>query len=152
MLRRIFDAEEIAKEFAGTGGGFLGGRQTLGDQIRSRKIDIRFSRQRLASIKERLALIPEAQSVERIVENQAEAIWDKIEIILARFHQVVRQLLQRHDNRPTLDINDEYDMQDLLHALLWLFFDDIRAEEWTPSYAGGASRADFLLKAEKTFI
>jgi len=151
MLRRIFDTEEIAKEFVGMAGGFVGGRQTLGDQIRSRKIDIRFSRQRLASIKERLALIPEAQSVERIVENQ-EAVWSKIEIILTRFHQVARQLRRRHDNRPTLDIDDEYDLQDLLHALLRLFFDDIREEEWTPSYAGRASRVDFLLKAEKTTI
>ncbi|WP_296228699.1 hypothetical protein [Ralstonia sp. UBA689] len=24
-------------------------------------------------------------------------------------------------------------------------FDDVRPEEWTPSYAGGASRVDFLL-------
>ena len=150
MLRRIFDTEEIAKEFVGMAGGFVG--QTLGDQIRSRKIDIRFSRQRLTSIKERLALIPEAQSVERMVENRAEAVWSKIEIILIRFHQVARQLRRRHDNRPTLDIDDEYDVQDLLHALLRLFFDDIREEEWTPSYAGRASRVDFLLKAEKTTI
>jgi hypothetical protein len=45
-----------------------------------------------------------------------------------------------------LDIEDEYDVQDLLHALLHLDFDDIRREEWTPSYAGGAARMDFLLK------
>lgn len=39
-------------------------------------------------------------------------------------------------------------MQYLLHAVLHLHFDDIRAEEWTPSYAGRASRVDFLLKQE----
>ncbi len=43
-------------------------------------------------------------------------------------------------------------MQDLFHALLRLFFDDIRDEEWTPSYAGGHSRIDFLLKAEQIVI
>jgi len=31
-------------------------------------------------------------------------------------------------------------------------FDDIRPEEWTPSYAGTASRMDFLLKKEKIVI
>jgi hypothetical protein len=31
-------------------------------------------------------------------------------------------------------------------------FDDIRPEEWTPSYAGAASRTDFLLKGEKIFV
>jgi hypothetical protein len=41
--------------------------------------------------------------------------------------------------------NDEYDAQDLFNSLLRLFFDDIRREEWTPSYAGGASRIDFVL-------
>jgi hypothetical protein len=51
-----------------------------------------------------------------------------------------------------LHIKDEYDTQDLLHALLHLHFDDIRAEEWTPSYAGGCSRVDFLLKTEGVII
>ena len=47
---------------------------------------------------------------------------------------------------------DEYDVQDLLRALLALYFDDVRPEEWTPSYAGGASRMDFLLKRESVVI
>jgi REase_DpnII-MboI len=62
-----------------------------------------------------------------------------------RFHLVARQLRERHGQRPTLDVTDEYDVQDLFHALLAIDFDDIRKEEWTPSYAGGASRMDFLL-------
>ncbi len=40
----------------------------------------------------------------------------------------------------------------MLHALLKLFYEDIRPEEWTPSYAGGASRMDFLLKNEQIVI
>lgn len=44
-----------------------------------------------------------------------------------------------------MDVDDEYDVQDLFHALLRIPFDDVRPEEWTPSYAGGASRVDFLL-------
>ena len=69
-----------------------------------------------------------------------------------RFHRVVRQIRDRHLDRPTLEIDDEYDVQDLMHALLRLLFDDVRAEEWTPSYAGGSSRVDFLLKNERTFV
>jgi REase_DpnII-MboI len=75
-----------------------------------------------------------------------------IEQIARRFHLVARQLRQRHQDRATLDINDEYDVQDLFHALLKLFFDDVRREEWTPSYAGGHARMDFLLKAEQVVI
>jgi len=153
LLRRIFDTEEIAEQFEGRGPiVVVGGRETLGDQIRSRRDDIRFDRRRLVSVKERLLLIPEAESMRKLTEDRSEAVLEKIEIILTRFHQIARQLRRRHDNRPTLDIEDEYDVQDLLHALLRLFFDDIREEEWTPSYAGGASRVDFLLKLEKTLI
>lgn len=75
-----------------------------------------------------------------------------IGLIGSRFHTVARQLRQRHANRSTLDITDEYDVQDLLHALLRLFFDDIREEEYSPSYAGGASRIDFVLKSEQIVI
>lgn len=71
-----------------------------------------------------------------------------LERICLRFHTVARQLQTRHAERPTLSIEDEYDVQDLMHGLLRLHFDDIRSEEWSPSYAGGASRVDFLLKAE----
>ena len=45
-----------------------------------------------------------------------------LEKLFNRFYQVARQLRSRHDERPTLDISDEYDVQDLLHSLLkeWL--------------------------------
>lgn len=69
-----------------------------------------------------------------------------------RFHMICKQLRVRHDDRNTLDVCDEYDVQDLMHALLCIYFDDIRAEEWTPSYAGSCSRMDFLLKKEKIVI
>ncbi len=69
-----------------------------------------------------------------------------------RFHLVARQLRSRHDSRATLEVEDEYDVQDLLHALLKTSFDDVRAEEWTPSYAGKSARVDFLLKESKLVI
>jgi hypothetical protein len=76
----------------------------------------------------------------------------RIEQIVDRFHSVARQLRQRHDSRATLDVEDEHDVQDLLHALLHIDFDDIRPEEWTPTYGGAAARVDFLLKSEATVI
>lgn len=72
--------------------------------------------------------------------------------LMDRFHLVAKQLRQRYDDRETLDINDEYDAQNLLHGLLKLYYDDVRTEEWNPSYAGGASRSDFLLKDEQIII
>lgn len=72
--------------------------------------------------------------------------------MLERFHVVARQLARRQRDRAPFPMADEYDIQDLMHALLRLRFDDVRAEEWTPSYAGKACRMDFLLKAEKIVI
>jgi hypothetical protein len=72
--------------------------------------------------------------------------------ICDRFHAIAGQLIQRRESRPTLEIKDEYDVQDLLHALLRMYFDDIRAEEWTPSYGGGSSRMDFLLKGHELVV
>ena len=75
-----------------------------------------------------------------------------VQTIFRRFSLVAHQLLKRHDHRGTLEIRDEYDVQDLLHSLLHLFFDDVRPEEWTPSYAGRSTRADFLLKKERIIV
>ena len=76
----------------------------------------------------------------------------ELNLLFERFFKVARQLRNRHDSRDTISISDEYDVQDLLHALLLIFFDDVRPEEWTPSYAGGALRMDFLLKEIDTVI
>jgi hypothetical protein len=75
-----------------------------------------------------------------------------IERICNNFHLVCRELRNRREDRSTVDVKDEYDAQDLFRSLLFLFFDDIRQEEWTPSYAGGSSRIDFLLKKEQIAI
>ena len=65
--------------------------------------------------------------------------------LCSRFHAVARQLRLRGEYRATLSVEDEFDAQDLLHAILRTQFDDIGTDEWTPSYAGGSSRTSFLL-------
>lgn len=66
--------------------------------------------------------------------------------ICCRFHLVVRQLRLRRDDRQTLEVEDEYDVQDLLYALLRLEFEEIATEDWCPRYAAGAARTDYLLR------
>ena len=75
-----------------------------------------------------------------------------LQSIIEKFHTVSTQLLNRYNNKSTLEITDEYDVQDLLNALLRIHFEDVRKEEYTPSYAGGSTRVDFLLKREQTLI
>lgn len=81
---------------------------------------------------------------------------DRLQKLVERLPAVARQLQQRRNEsgkpRATLVISDEYDVQDLLHAVLRIEFDDIRAEEWSPSYAGASKRTDFLLWQEEIVI
>jgi len=72
--------------------------------------------------------------------------------ICERFHAAARQLKTRKRNRPPLLIEDEYDLQYALLAMLRLEFDDVRPEESTPSYAGSGSRMDILLKDEQIVV
>lgn len=84
---------------------------------------------------------PSQEEKEHLTFNVIELL----ENILKNFHRCCRQLLIRHSQRDTLNIKDEYDVQDLLHAILKLHFDDVRAESSTPECAGGNSRIDFIL-------
>ncbi|MBW2334602.1 MAG: hypothetical protein JRF06_05815 [Deltaproteobacteria bacterium] len=76
----------------------------------------------------------------------------ELRTIAERFHLVVRHIRDRHNTRGTLEINDEYDVQDLFHTLLTLHYNDIRKEEWIPSYAGSSSRTDFFLPEIETLV
>ncbi len=95
---------------------------------------------------------------EKIEEEMRDGINKNVEErlirILNRFHRFVKQLKQRQGKStiPIIEVRNEYDVQDLLHALLKLEFDDVRAEEYTPSYAGSNSRMDFLLKKEEIVV
>lgn len=93
-----------------------------------------------------------AQAVPAAGANESAVRFDPVPLLCSRFHEVAKQLRIRHANRNTVEVQDEYDVQDLTHALLRIFFDDVRDEEWTPSYAGGASRMDFLLPDEQTVL
>ena len=80
---------------------------------------------------------------------------DPLDTVLAlcrRFHLFAIQLERRHAKRPSFSIDDEYDVQDLFHAILALHFDDVRAEEVTPSYAGNSSRVDFYLPDARLMV
>ncbi len=150
LLERAFGKQSRqVKDFCAVNYRFYGMRQ-MGD---SRPIDAAF----FSGLDDAVAILTSIKDEinEFGIELDDPFTSDPLEIIESLcmyFHSVVRQLRNRYDNRPTLDVNDEYDVQDLIHSLLRLHFRDIRPEEWTPSYAGNASRMDFLLKPEKLVI
>jgi hypothetical protein len=77
---------------------------------------------------------------------------DLIERIARGLPELLEPLKNRHAGRPAFVIEDEYDLQDLLHGLLRLFYDDVRAEDYAPDRAGSRSRIDFVLKTERVVV
>lgn len=100
---------------------------------------------------QRMLAILEAFQVIHPERNEKD-FESELRLLFERFHVMARQLRRRYANRNSLTITDEYDVQDLLNSLLLLFFEDVRPEEWTPSYAGGCNRIDFLVKDEEIAI
>lgn len=77
---------------------------------------------------------------------------DLLRKVCLRFHAVARQLRLRKDYRTTLEVEDDYDLQDLLCALLKLEFDEIGSDEWTPPYTGGSTRTTLLLNSDHVAV
>ena len=90
-----------------------------------------------------------------VVTRREQPTSDPVEAlrkVCLRFHAVARQLRLRKDYRTTLEVEDDYDLQDLLCALLKLEFDEVGADEWTPPYAGGSTRTTLLLNRDRLAV
>lgn len=68
-----------------------------------------------------------------------------IELLVKQLPRAMHPLTHRRRGVQSLSFLTEWDVQDLLHALLRPWVADIRPEEFTPSYAGSSTRMDFLL-------
>lgn len=75
-----------------------------------------------------------------------------LEIIVRGLRRSMHPLTHRRKGAQPLSFGSEYDVQDILHALLRPWISDIRPEEFTPSYAGSSTRMDFLLPAHSLVI
>jgi len=170
MLKRLFTTDEMLGKYdyfpppsqyvaglIGTSSSrSLAPTQTWEERRSGNRNSVRIGMDRLISISELIEQVPEPEHAQgnpdqRIVSASGDPL-QKLEPLLRRFNLAARQLARRHDRRPTLMIEDEYDVQDLLHALLLTQFDDIRSEDPAPARAGKASRLDFLLKKERIVV
>jgi REase_DpnII-MboI len=101
-------------------------------------------------LKQRQLLIEAKQVVEG--EGGFRIHLGLVERIARRLPDLLVVLRNRQRERPPFVIEDEYDLQDLLHGILKLHFDDVRAEDYAPERAGGRSRIDFVLKSERLVV
>lgn len=73
-----------------------------------------------------------------------KTVEELLEILVKGLRRAMHPLTHRRKDLINLSFSSEYDIQDLLHALLRPWIADIRPEEFTPGYAGSSTRMDFL--------
>jgi REase_DpnII-MboI len=78
---------------------------------------------------------------------------EELLLVLVRgLRRAMFPLTNRRKGSTSLSFSSEYDVQDLLHVLMRPWVADIRAEEYTPSYAGSSTRMDFLLPEHRLVL
>ena len=75
-----------------------------------------------------------------------------LKIIIRGLPRAMHPLTHRRKGATNLVFESEYDIQDLLHSQLRPWINDIRPEEYTPSYAGSSTRMDFLIPEHKLVL
>jgi hypothetical protein len=101
-----------------------------------------------AVLRDELEKHPEQYVYERTensITESTETTYKIVRNIIDKFDSVVTRLTRRHRNRSALTMEDEYDVQYLIAALLRLYFRDIREEEPVPSHSGSGTIIDFLI-------
>jgi hypothetical protein len=161
LLKQSFDRpnNDYHRDYCYTGFflGTLGGsRPSLPELIQDHKSDINKQVGRLRKIRDKVDLIDVSVSTHNTPppqrKDETQRAFEILANLFSKFHRIAQTLRNRHGDRSTLIIADEYDVQDLLRALLKEHFEDVRDEDYVPSYAGSNSRVDFVLKNERIVI
>jgi hypothetical protein len=92
------------------------------------------------------------QVAARLVPAKPTNVDEVVLVIVQGLRRAMHPLTYRRKGADQLRFSNEYDVQDLLHALLRPWVQDVRPEEYTPSYAGRSTRMDFLLPAHELVI
>lgn len=96
--------------------------------------------------------VSSAQPSELETCHRPTKIEELLEIVVRGLPRAMHPLTHRRKGVQALSFQSEHDIQDLLHALMRPWIGDIRAEEFTPSYAGTSTRMDFLLPAHQLVL
>ncbi len=96
----------------------------------------------------------EAEQISSTNESvtKPSSIEELLMVLVRGLPRAMHPLTHRRKGAQPLSFSTEYDVQDLLHALLRPWVADIRPEEFTPSYAGSSTRMDFLLPTHSLVI
>jgi hypothetical protein len=158
MIKQAFDkpnnsySEEYKRHIGGLGIIFSGDyeRPSFKETVESDRQEMQIQVKKLKRFHDKIELLKVEDNLIK-TDNRKEK-FEQLLNLLTKFHKVAQELRDRRQNRKTLTVTNEYDVQDLLRALLHLHFTDIRREESSPSSSGANSRLDFVLKNEKIIL
>lgn len=102
------------------------------------------------SLMEQRRVLALARQAIEFASEEAEVLL--IERIGRGLPRMIASLRERGRGRQPFEVADEYDIQDLLEAVLRDLFDDVRPEDPSPSRAGASTRVDFVLKREQIVV
>lgn len=88
----------------------------------------------------------------RLVPAKPNNVDEVVQVVIQGLRRAMHPLTYRRKGAEQMLFANEYDVQDLLHALLRPWVQDVRPEEYTPSYAGKSTRMDFFLPAHELVI
>jgi hypothetical protein len=88
----------------------------------------------------------------RLVPANPDNVDQVVQVVVQGLRRAMHPLTYRRKGADQMRFANEYDVQDLLHALLRPWVQDVRPEEYTPSYAGKSTRMDFYLPAHELVI
>jgi len=80
------------------------------------------------------------------------SVEERVELLLRKFHRFAKDLSVRKQKRPALLVEDEYDVQYLVFALLRMYFSNVKSEDIAPNVLGGGSRVDFSIPDEELVV
>lgn len=100
-----------------------------------------------------LTLLEEIHSKNMGVSFCEYSAVDTVLKVLNNFSNSIKRVTcDRYDNRNGIEINDEYDVQDMLFVLLKGFFQDLEREDPVPKLAGKSSRIDLNIRSQGIMI
>ena len=104
---------------------------------------------------ENLALYIQSHPMSVIPDNKRD-VDEKLELVrnaMEKFTTAAQPLLKRRKGKPVIEIDDEYDVQDILHVILKPHFPSIKAEEVVSGVRSGHFlKIDFIIPSNKMAI
>jgi hypothetical protein len=105
----------------------------------------------LIVLEELFQALIQQQTPQTIINNKS--VYDTVISILNNFHNALKKITQaRRKDHLSFEINDEYDVQDILYVILKSLFPNLKDEDPTPKIGAKSNKIDLILREDAILI